>query len=191
VWLGLRRLASIWVLAGALGALVFLAAGCGGNGQHSTKAEPTPAHLQRGRVTEAGYKRHLYRINLQQTAAVNKIRKAVQKVKTVKQLKGVLLAYANEQERIGSQVGYIYPPKRVAKANSLLAQGFRDEAVQLRAMLPRLSKFKNPRLALLMIEHNQPKGARELDQAVSQLKKLGINPKASKTTGGEPPSQHY
>ncbi len=103
------------------------------------------------------------------------MQKEAEKAKTVSQLRGALLAYANEQEHLGTEVGLILPPKNAAKANNLLARGFRDQAIELKALLPRLSRFKNPHLALVMIEHNQPKGGKELDRAVKELSNLGLS----------------
>jgi hypothetical protein len=177
--LGLRRLGAAALPLVALALL----AGCGGNGKHSTSAEPTPPHLQHGRVTAAAYKRRLAHINQEVQASTTKVRSAAQNAKTIPQLRSALLAYANDQLRIGTEVGLILPPKQANRANRMLAQGLKAEAMQLKALLPRLSKFKNPRAALIMIQHNRPKGAQELDKAVSELKQMGLSP-GSGASGG-------
>lgn len=177
--LGLRGLGGPLLLG-----LAFIVAGCGGNGRQSTSAVSTPAHLQHGRITEAAYRRRLAHINRQEQAATTTVRAAVREARTVPQLRAALVGYANEQLHIGTEVGLVLPPKKADKANSLLARAFRDQALELKALLPRLRRFKNPHAALLLIEHYRPKGGRELDRAVTQLHQIGLSPTASNPTGG-------
>jgi hypothetical protein len=79
---------------------------------------------------------------------------------------------------VGDAVEKLKPPKDAESANQLLARGAHDIASETRAVLPALASVTTPRQALTLLQQrlgSAPKGARELDQAVAELKTLGYS----------------
>ncbi len=88
-----------------------------------------------------------------------------------------LTRFAEVDKQIGDEVGKLKPPKEADSANALLARGFRDLAAETKDVAAKLSSVKSPAAALALVQRAGAnfQGAKELDQAVSELKKLGLS----------------
>ncbi len=149
-----------WSVA-ALCALVVGVAGCGG-GSGS------------GRLSSAQYKQELAKISKQSDAAHGAVEQSAPNAKTVAQVQAVLRKFASAEDRIGAEVAKLKAPQNAERANSELARGEHDDAAEIRAMLPKLARFKSVQQAFAYLQQlGSTKGGREEDEAIGQLKKLG------------------
>jgi hypothetical protein len=149
------------VVAGSLCVVVMLA-GCGGS----------------GRLSASDYKAKLAALNKEVDTAETHAQAAATRAQSVAQIRAALTQVAVVQDRVGDAVEKLKPPKDAESANKLLARGAHDIASESRAVLPALASVKTPRRALALLQQrlgSAPKGARELDQAVAELKKLGYS----------------
>jgi len=149
------------VVAGSLCVIVMLA-GCGGSGQ----------------LSASDYKAKLAALNKEVDTAETHAQAAATQAQSVAQIRAALTQVAVVQARVGDAVEKLKPPKDAESANKLLARGAHDIAGETRAVLPALASVKTPRHALALLQQrlgSAPKGARELDQAVAELKKLGYS----------------
>jgi hypothetical protein len=127
-----------------------------------------------GRLSASDYKKQLAALDRQDTkvhASVDNLPHA----KSVAQMKAGLAAFAAGEQRIGAQVAALKPPKDAAAANAQLAKGFTDSASEMKHVLTALQPAKTPQQALQIIGRmgSTTKGGKELDSALTQLKKLG------------------
>ncbi len=137
-------------------------AGCGGS----------------GRLSGSEYRAKLAALNKEIGTAETRAQAAVTGARSVAQIRAALPQAAVVQDRVGNAVERLKPPKNAEAANALLARGAHDVASETRAVLPNLASLKTPRQALALIQPrlgSAPKGARELDQAVAELKKEGYS----------------
>lgn len=145
----------------ALGALVICVAGCGGGSSNE-------------RLSSAEYKQKLAKISKQSDAAHAAVEQGAPSAKTVAQVQALLRRFAGSEDRIGNEVSKLKTPQNAEAANAELARGERDDAAEIRAVLPKLAKFKSVQQAFGYLQQlGSTKGGREQDQAISQLKKLG------------------
>lgn len=142
----------------ALVFLVSLLAACGGS----------------GRLSASAYRAQLAKIGKQANKAQAQVEKGLS-AKTVAEIRARLSAFAGAEDRLGDEVSRLKPPKNAEAANTELARGERDTASATRSALAKLAKMKNVKQALSFLNSSlsSAKGAHELDQALSELKKLG------------------
>jgi len=147
-----------WSIA-ALGVLVIGVAGCGGGN---------------GRLSSAQYKQELGKISKQSDAAHGAVEQSAPNAKTVAQVQTVLRKFAGAEDRIGDEVSKLKAPQNAAAANAELARGEHDDAAEIRAVLPKLARFKSVQQAFGYLQQlGSTKGGQEEDHAIGQLKRLG------------------
>ena len=137
------------------------AAGCGGSNRLSTDE----------------YKTRLKTLDQEVTKAEVAARKAVVPTATVAQIRSALTRVAAAQQKVGDEVDKLKPPKKAEAPNALLARAAHDLAAEVRGVAQELGSVTKTEdaLALVQKEFQNTKGARELDQAVGELKKLGFS----------------
>ncbi len=147
-------------LVGAIALLLLLAlvAGCGGS----------------SRLSSSAYRAKLAAIGRDANTAQGQVEKGLH-AKSVAEIRTRLSTFANTAQKLGDEVAALKPPKNAQAANALLAQGEHDTASATRAVLPQLAKLKSVKAALSLLNKSQgnAKGGRELDQALTELKKMG------------------
>lgn len=96
------------------------------------------------------------------------------------QLVNVLGTFATTEKRIGDQVARLDPPKDAQAANAELANGQRDTASEVHAVLPTIEKMPSTKAAIAYLRKAPTtKGGREVDAALAKLKQLGYIKKVS------------
>ena len=153
-WIGKRVFVS-WALC----ALALGVAGCGSGG---------------GRLSSSDYKAEPAKISKQSDAAHAAVAQSAPKATTVAQVQAALRRFAGAEDKIGDEVAKLKAPKNADAANAELARGEHDDAAEIRAVLPKLARFKSVQQAFGYLQQlTSTKGGREEDQAIAQLKKLG------------------
>ena len=143
----------------ALLLLLVLAAGCGGS----------------NRLSPTAYRTKLAALAREANAAQGQVEKGLLHAKSVAQIRTRLSTFANATQKLGDEVAALKPPKNAEAANALLARGEHDTASATRDVLPHLAKLKSVKAALSFLNRSEgnAKGGRELDRALTELKKLG------------------
>jgi hypothetical protein len=139
-------------------ALLALAAGCGGS----------------SRLSPSAYRAKLAKIGREANTAQSQVEQGLQ-AKSVAEIRTRLTTFANATQKLGDEVAALKPPKNAEAANALLARGEHDTASATRAVLPHLAKLRSVKAALSLLNKSQgnAKGGRELDQALTELKRMG------------------
>jgi hypothetical protein len=142
----------------ALLLLLVLAAGCGGS----------------SRLSPSAYRAKLAAIGREANTAQGQVEKGLH-AKSVAEIRSRLSTFASATQKLGDEVAALKPPRNAEAANALLARGEHDTASATRAVLPQLAKLKNVKAALSLLNRSEgnAKGGRELDQALTELKKMG------------------
>lgn len=147
-------------LVGGIALLLLLAlvAGCGGS----------------SRLSPSAYRTKLAAIGREAKQAQAQVEQGLH-AKSVAELRTRLSSFASAAQKLGDEVAALKPPKNAEAANILLARSEHDTASATRAVLPQLAKLKSVKAALRLLNKSQgnAKGGRELDQALTELKKLG------------------
>jgi len=147
-------------LVGGIALLLLLAlvAGCGGS----------------SRLSPSAYRAKLTAIGHEANTAQGQVEKGLQ-AKSVAEIRTRLSTFANATQKLGDEVVALKPPRNAEAANALLARGEHDTVSATRAVLPQLAKLKNVKAALSLLNRSEgnAKGGRELDQALTELKKMG------------------
>lgn len=147
-------------LVGGIALLLLLAlvAGCGGS----------------SRLSPSAYRAKLATIGREANRAQAQVEQGLH-AKSVAEIRTRLSTFANAAQKLGDEVAALKPPKNAKAANALLARGEHDTASATRAVLPQLAKLKSVKAALSFLNKSQgsAKGGRELDQALTELKKMG------------------
>jgi hypothetical protein len=131
------------------------------------------------RLSASDYRAHLETIAKESDAAQHGVEKGFQAT-SVPQLVTVLTAFEAAEKRIGDEVAGLKPPKDAEAANTELANGQRDTASELQALLPKTKKMPTARAAIAYLNKTPTtKGGREVDEALAMLKKLGYIKKVS------------
>jgi hypothetical protein len=153
----MRRLALLSLLFGAS----LSAAACGGS----------------GRLSKDEYRSKLKALDAKVSKGEAAVRSAITPTATVAQIRAALNRFADVDKQVGDEVAKLKPPKEAEDANALLARGFRDLATETKGVAAKLSSVKSPAAALALVQRagTSFQGAKELDQAVSELKKLGLS----------------
>jgi hypothetical protein len=139
--------------------LLMLLSACGGSGS--------------GRLSASDYRAHLKTIAKESDAAQHAVEKGFQAT-SVPQLVKTLTAFEAAEKRIGDDVAALKPPKDADAANTELAQGQRDTASELQAVLPKIKEMPSAKAAIAYLSKTPTtKGGREVDAALAKLKKLG------------------
>jgi hypothetical protein len=143
----------IWMLAFAL------LAGCGGGSS---------------RLSASAYRARLATLAREADKAQGNVEKALS-AKNIAEIQTGLKAFATAEDRLGDEVGRLKPPKDAVAANAELARGEHDTASDVRRVLPKIEKLTSAKAALAFLQQQSgsAKGGRELDDALSKLKKLG------------------
>jgi hypothetical protein len=151
----MRVRAALVIVVALSGVLV---SGCGGS----------------GRLSPSDYRTRLSTIGKEAGRAQRDVEKGLS-AKTVEELRRRLSAFAAASKRLGDEVAKLEPPKNAEAANAELARGERDLAGDVRAVDPQLAKLKSVKSALAFLGRHlrSTKGAREVDHALRQLRKLG------------------
>ena len=142
----------------ALLLLLALVAGCGGS----------------SRLSPSAYRAKLATIGREANTAQGEVEKGLH-AKSVADIRTRLSTFANATQKLGDEVAALKPPKNAEAANTLLARSEHDTASATRAVLPQLATLKSVKAALSFLNRSQgnAKGGRELDQALTELKKMG------------------
>lgn len=142
----------------ALCSLALVAGGCGG-GDGVSKAE---------------YRGELAQISKDAGKAHHAVEQGASQSTSVAQVQTLLSRFAAAEDRIGDEVSKLKVPKDAKAANAELARGQHDDAAEIRALLPRLGKFKSPQEVFTYLSRlSSSKGGREGDDALTKLKQLG------------------
>jgi hypothetical protein len=138
--------------------VVGVAAGCGGS----------------SRLSASAYRAKLATISKQADQAQAAVEQGLH-AQTISALSARLGAFANASQTLGDEVQKLKPPKDAESANALLARGEHDTAAATRAALPKLARMKSVKAAIGYLSGSlgNQKGGHELDQALTELKKLG------------------
>jgi hypothetical protein len=157
-------------------AMVFLAlcvvalgvAGCGGGGGGSSSTGGN------ARLSKSAYRNQLAKISRQANAAHAAVGQAATKAKNVAQVQTALRNFAAAEDRMGGEVSKLSAPRDAEAANAELARGEHDDAAEIRALLPKLAKYKSAQQAFGYLQRlGHTKGGQEEDEALSKLKSLG------------------
>ena len=85
-----------------------------------------------------------------------------------------LRQFAGAEDRLGDEISKLKVPNDAKAANAELARGQHDDADEIRALLPKLSKYKSVQDALTSLQRlGSSRGGREGDEALTKLKQLG------------------
>jgi hypothetical protein len=136
-------------------------AGCGGGGGG-------------GRLSKSDYRAKLQAIGHEAQQAQADAQKGLS-AKTVAELHATLLAFAATSQHLGDEVAALKPPKDAEAANAELVSGEHDSATAIRAAAAAIQNLKTPQavIAYLQKSLSNAKGAHELDDALTKLKKMG------------------
>ena len=142
-----------------IGLLCVLAAGCGGGS---------------GRLSAAQYRARLAAIGHEANQAQRKVGQGLQAA-TVAGLSARLRTFAAADDRLGTEIEALKPPKDAEAANAALAKAEHDTAQAVRSALPQISSQKSVRKALALLTANTAgrQAGMELDAALKRLKALG------------------
>ena len=150
---------AIALLAAALAAIAL--AGCGGSSDG-------------GRLSKSDYKAKLRALGHEAQQAQADVQKGLS-AKTVAELHARLLAFAATSQHIGDEVAALKPPKDAEAANAELANGEHDSAKAVRDAAAAIKDAKTPAAAIAYLQKSlaNAKGAHELDDGLTKLRKLG------------------
>jgi hypothetical protein len=141
---------------------VLLLAACGGGGGGGS------------RLSANAYRAKLAQIKQEAASAQASVAKGLQ-AKDIPELQGRLNSFADSTQRIGDEVAKLNPPANANAANTELAQGLHETARATRSASKAITHLHTPREAISFLEQSpaNAKGAHEVDDALSKLKKLG------------------
>lgn len=150
-------------------ALIFIAtcslavglAGCGGGGGGST-------------VSKSEYRNELTKVSKDAGAAHAQVEASAPRARTVAQVQAVLRQFAVAEDKLGDEITHLKVPTDAKSANAELASAQHDDATAIRAILPKLARFKSAQQAFAYLQSvGNTKGGQEGDDALTKLKKLG------------------
>jgi len=147
------------VLAIAAIAVLLLAA-CGGSGSP--------------RLSANAYRAKLTHIKQEAATAQANVAKGLQ-AKSLTELQQKLDAFASDTQRIGDEVAKLNPPQDAEAANTELAAGLHETARATKVASTKIAGLHTPTEAIAYLESSpaNAKGARQVDEALTKLKKLG------------------
>jgi hypothetical protein len=124
------------------------------------------------RLSASAYRARLATLGKEADKVQGNLEKALS-AKSIAEIQTRLKASATADDRLGDEASSLKPPKDAETANAELARGEHDTAAAARSVIPKLAKFTSAKAAIAYLKHIQPKGGREIDHALAQLKKLG------------------
>jgi len=143
----------------AVCALSIAAAGCGGGG---------------GEESKAAYRSDLARISKEAGTAHQRVEQGAPQATTIAQVQALLRRFASDEDKIGDDVSKLNPPKNARDANAELARSQHDDADEVRAVIPKLAKYKSVQQAFAFLQTlGHTKGGDEGTEALSKLRQLG------------------
>jgi hypothetical protein len=154
-----------WVMPAALVAVAALALTACGNGGKSASSD---------RLTAAQYRAKLTQLSHEANAAQSAVQQGL-KATSVAKLDEILTTFADSAQRLGDEVAAVKAPKNAEAANAELARGEHDTAAATRTAAKKVAGLKSVKAALAYLQTNlgNAKGGRELDDALTKLRKLG------------------
>ncbi len=127
-----------------------------------------------GQLTRAQYKSKLADISKQADSAHGDLSQGAKQAVTVADVQSVLNRYAAAEQRLGDEISKLKPPANAVAANAELARGWHDDSAEIKALVPKLDKFKSAAEAFAFLQSiPHTKGGTEQDAAVQKLTKLG------------------
>jgi hypothetical protein len=151
----------------ALCSLAVGVAGCGGGGGNGTTGSTST-------VSKAQYRSELKKVSREAGEAHGAVEAAAPQAKTVAQVQAVLRNFAKAEDKLGTDISNLKVPSDAQSANAELARAQHDDATAIRAILPKLAKFKSAQQAFAYLQTvGNTKGGPEGDDALKQLKRLG------------------
>jgi hypothetical protein len=152
---------TVALLAAAVATIAL--AGCGGGGGGGG-----------GSLSKSEYRAKLQAIGHEAQQAQADVQKGLS-ADTVAELHTRLLAFAATSQHLGDEVAALKPPKAAEAANAELANGEHDSATALRAAAAATQNLKTPQAVIAYLQKNlsNAKGAHELNDALTKLKKMG------------------
>jgi hypothetical protein len=126
------------------------------------------------RLSQDAYRTKLAQVRQEATSAQASVAKGLQ-AKTLAELRGRLDAFADSTQRIGDEVAKLKPPANAEAANTELADGLHETARATRDASKQIAGLHTPREAISYLEHSplNQKGAHQVDEALTTLKRLG------------------
>jgi hypothetical protein len=125
-------------------------------------------------VSKDEYRSELAKISRQSGKAHQALERGAPLATSVAQVQTLLSNFAAAEDRIGDEVSKLTVPTDAKSANAELAKAQHDDADEIRALLPKLAKFKSVQQAFGYLQHlASSKGGREGDEALKKLKQLG------------------
>ena len=132
-----------------------------------------------GRLSASDYRAHLQTLGKEADAAQRSVERGFQAT-SVSQLVKALSVYGAAEKRMGDEAAALKPPKDAETANAELASGEHDTASEVQALLPKIKQMPSAKAAIAYLNKApMPKGGREIDQGLAELKKLGYIKKVS------------
>ena len=133
-------------------------AGCGGD----------------GRLSKDAYRAALAKVGKATKTAERASQRDGRSAKTVPDFVAVMRRFADSESKLGDEVAGLKPPADAEAANNELAKGEHDEAMEIRALLPKIEKFTTIQQVLAYLNRfGQTQGIKEQDEALSKLQQLG------------------
>jgi hypothetical protein len=125
-------------------------------------------------LSAAQYKAKLAALDRQDSTA-HKSFDSLPRAKSVGAMRAGLVTFASAQAKLGDEVAALEPPANAAAANTALAKAFHDTGSEMRHVAALLAPAKTTKQALQTIQRVGPtlRSGRELDAALTRLKKLG------------------
>ena len=152
--------------------VVLLVSACGSSGGGGSGGGSS-------RLSASAYRTHLNTLGKEADTAQRAVEKGF-RASSVPQLVAVLTAFAAAEKRMGDEVAALKPPKDAETANAELANGQHDTASEVQALLPKIKQMPSAKIAIAYLNKKpSPKGGREIDKGLAELKKLGYIKKVS------------
>jgi hypothetical protein len=150
-----------------VGALVLLLAACGSSGNSGSGGSSSS-------LSPSAYRAQIAKIKKQATNARGDEALALQ-AQSIPQLGQRLDAFAFTTNHIGDEVAKLNPPRNAEVANAELAKGMHDISRATHQASVEVAKLRTAQAGVAYLEKSSAsaRGARELDDAIARLKKLG------------------
>jgi hypothetical protein len=147
-------------------------AGCGSPGTptRSTPATSGATSAMSGRA----YRNFLQHLSHQEDKAHRAVDSALHAGSVATMRKG-FLGFAADQQRVSEELSSITPPRNAATANAALAHAFALNHTAIRQLVTAMARATTTKqaLSIVMSAQGPQRSGREIDAALSSLKKLG------------------
>jgi hypothetical protein len=132
------------------------------------------------RLSAEEYRAELATLTESQVQVHAEVEKAFS-ARTVDEVQERLAEFGDGQRRLGDGVEQLNPPEDAEDVNAAMARAAHEFADEIGVVVARLSRFEDPdatkaALALMDRSLERSKGARELDAALFELRRLGYTP---------------